>query len=76
MCQGHCDSGVLEAGMLVRSVELYPYLCRSVLFALLLTKIYDLRGTDIAVFTKVTQDGKLVSATLRARVFALPLFLT
>ena len=21
----HCDSGVLEAGMLVRSVELYPY---------------------------------------------------
>ena len=50
--------------------------CRSVLFALLLTKVYDLRGTDIAVFTKGTQDGKLVSAPPRARVFALPLFLT
>ena len=49
--------------------------CRSVLFALLLTKVYDLRGTDIAVFTKVTQDGKLVLAPPRARVFFFaPLF--
>ena len=53
-------SPALTSARGVWSLDWIVRVCRSVLFALLLTKVFDLRGTDIAVFTKVTKDGKFV----------------
>ena len=69
-------SPALTSARGVWSLDWIVRVCRSVLLALLLTWVCNLRGTDIAVFTKLTQDGQSVSAPPRARVFALPLFLT
>ena len=44
----------------VWSLDWIARVCRSVLFDLLLTKVFGLRGADIAVFTRVTKDGKFV----------------
>ena len=57
-----------------RRLEWIVRVCRSVLFDWLLTKVFGLRGTDIAVFTRVTKDGISVLAPPRVRFFALPLF--